>query len=215
MRYSLKHFSLLLAFFLLSSAPRAAAASEAVSFSQIASGLSSLDNTPLAAERFWHGWRGRRVTWDATITAVRLGRTRQQIYLAHPDGLTYRGYNIVLSTADYNVVSNLSTGQMVRFTGALERYKARRGSPMVVVLGAGRIEGIIANPPPSPPLNQSATSTRMSFEQFVDMVDVTQNTRLAVRHNWAGLKGMPVVWEGEVVDVRASRGRAVIYIANP
>lgn len=54
----------------------------------------------------------------------------------------------------------------------------------------------------------------VSFAAMVDGLDSNQNTALAGQQFWDQHHGRAVTWDGEVYEVKASRGRAEIYLAN-
>jgi hypothetical protein len=187
-----------------------------LSFAAAVDALDPVKNTSLGIKAFWQSWKGRQVTWNGEVHDIRVGRTHQKIYIANKAKPTYRGYNVVLSISDYNHVAPLKKGEQILFSGILHRYTARRGNPVVISLEHGELKGVAASPePPLSPAPTADVNTRPAgFGEFVERVDCKTNTKLASKSNWALLKGVQVSWSGEVADVKASRGRAEVYIAN-
>lgn len=54
----------------------------------------------------------------------------------------------------------------------------------------------------------------MSFGVVVDNLDVRKNTKLHVREYWKSIVNQPVSWSGEVYDVKASRSKVQLLVAD-
>lgn len=54
----------------------------------------------------------------------------------------------------------------------------------------------------------------MSFGVVVDNLDVHKNTKLHVREYWKSIANQPVSWSGEVYNVKASRSKVQLLVAD-
>jgi hypothetical protein len=54
----------------------------------------------------------------------------------------------------------------------------------------------------------------MPFTEFVDRLDLTQNTSLSVKTFWSEAAGKTVRWEGKLVDAKMGRGKAEVFAVN-
>jgi len=72
-----------------------------------------------------------------------------------------------------------------------------------------------ANPPSAAESGGGSASTDgLSFADMADGLDANKNTALAVKQFWESNRGMTLTWSGAVYDVKASRGRAEVYLAD-
>lgn len=56
------------------------------------------------------------------------------VYIVDKSRSLYKGYNIILTTYDVKAAGKLELGQSVKFKGLLNKYKGKKGRPIIVYL---------------------------------------------------------------------------------
>ena len=191
------------------SVPAAENAATALTIEAVFDGLSPMTNTTLAVQSFWETHRNQQVRGEGAVIEVKGGRGRAEVYLADKAHPCYRGYNIVLITANRDGAGVLKPGDTLRFDGMLYRYTAKQGRPTVITVTNGALiqAETVSGTPPEP----SAAAT--DFARFAGMLRMEKNTEIAVKHNWTSLRYLTVTWTGRVTEVKGGRGRAEVYLA--
>lgn len=103
-------------------------------FEQVTDRLDQNKKTALAAKNFWNTIKGSEVAWSGAVYDVKGGRGKAQILVANKARKTYKGYNIVLITYNMDAAAKLEIGQKIRFSGYLNKYKGRKGHPVILYL---------------------------------------------------------------------------------
>jgi hypothetical protein len=105
-----------------------------LTFAGFVKSVDTSKKTSLYVKQFWSDVKGQEVTWSGKVKEVEGGRGKAEVLVAHKDGKTYRGYNLVLTTRDVPTAARFEYGQYIKFTGKLHKYKARPGNPTIIYL---------------------------------------------------------------------------------
>lgn len=106
----------------------------AVKFNHVVKQLNVSKNTRLAVKNNWQNLKGTEVNWTARVVDVKGGRGKVQILAVHKGAKKYRGYNLVLTTFDIEAAAQLKKDQRIRFSGQLNKYKAKNGGLVILYL---------------------------------------------------------------------------------
>jgi len=122
-----------LVIFMLFSISMLFAQEKTLTFKEVAGNLDD-SNTSLAIKAFWQDANGQVVTWNGKVKDVKGGRGKAQVTVANKAGKTYKGYNIVLTTFDMDRAAKLKKGQLIQFSGQLQKYKNTKAGGFIFYL---------------------------------------------------------------------------------
>jgi hypothetical protein len=105
-----------------------------LTFAGFVQNVDTSKKTSLYVKQFWKDVKGQEVSWSGTVKDVKGGRGSAEVLVANKSGQTYKGYNLVLKTRDVPGAARLEYGQVIKFTGKLNKYKARPGNPTIIYL---------------------------------------------------------------------------------
>ncbi|MBU0730627.1 MAG: hypothetical protein KKE17_14985 [Proteobacteria bacterium] len=109
-------------------------ASDTLDYVEVLDNLSLSKQTSLHVEMYWQKIRDSQVTWKGVVQNVKGGRGKAEIYVANPDAMTYKGYNLILISYDLEAAAGLKVGDSISFSGRLQKYTGKKGRPVVITL---------------------------------------------------------------------------------
>jgi hypothetical protein len=100
-------------------------------FIQFSEDLNPHKQTRLYVKEHWKKIQGTQVTWSGSVWDVRESRGMAEVFLAKPEGHTYRGYNVVARVPDLQAAGNLKKGDHVTVRGVIYRFQDARNGTMI------------------------------------------------------------------------------------
>ncbi len=117
----------------------ATAVADNPSYASLVDKLDVRKSTKLQLAETWKSYKGREVSWSASVVEVKDGKRTAKIYLVDGARRNFKGYNIILATNDIAAAARLKRGQKIRFKGTLHDYDHHNNGSVSIDLREGQI----------------------------------------------------------------------------